>query len=75
MASKPLTPVQLIDQATADAEGGSVILDLSSYGAPIRLCLEPRLAGPLSTALRMAAELAVDQRDNSCEIIQFPRRA
>lgn len=75
MASKPLTPVQLIDQASAEALNGSIILDLSSYGAPIRLSLAPSVATELGALLLQTSGEAIEQSNISAEIIQFPKRA
>lgn len=73
MGSQILTPVQLIDQAQVTANGVHVIINLSSYGASIRLQLDPGLAGPLSSDLLVASRIAMARREEGAEVIPFGR--
>lgn len=72
MASQPLTPVQLVDQAQVTADDIHIIIDLRSYGAPIRLRLDPNIAGPLSSDLLLASRIAMARREESAQVIPFP---
>ena len=72
MPSKAPSPISLVDCAVADAVNGSIVVEMDSYGATIRVCLSPSVAGPLAASLSKAAKLAVEQRTQCCEVIPFP---